>query len=83
MARTVMLALLMLVVAAGIASACPSCKETVAGDNAGLAAGLSYSVLGMMSMPFLLVALVAGIVVRAYRRTRFACDGNGNGDEPI
>ena len=50
-ARAIVVPLLLLILMAGAVSACPSCKETVAGANNGLATGLSYSVLGMMSMP--------------------------------
>jgi hypothetical protein len=78
-ARVGVIVLVMIFQFITVASACPSCKETVAGDNAGLASGLSYSVLGMMSMPFLLVTLVAGIIIRAYRHRRTVIDG----DEPI
>jgi hypothetical protein len=49
--------------------ACPACNEAVSQQpTEGLGEGLSYSVIGMMSMPFLLFATVAGIVIRAYMK---------------
>ena len=69
-ARALAVTLLMLLTTVEWALACPSCKETIAGDNGGLAEGFSYSVLGMVSMPFLLFAIVGGIVAMAYRRAR-------------
>jgi hypothetical protein len=49
--------------------ACPACNEAVSQQPTdGLGEGLSYSVLGMMSMPFLLFATVAGIIIRAYMK---------------
>jgi hypothetical protein len=42
---------------AAVAEACPNCKETLAGDPAqqGLARGIYYSILFMMSMPFFIL----------------------------
>lgn len=51
----------------GDAVGCPSCGKDIA-QNPGLADGLNYSILGMMSMPFLLFGTVAGLFYRAYRR---------------
>lgn len=50
-------------------AACPSCKETV-GEQSGmtLGAGLSFTVYGMIAMVFGVVATVASVIVRAYRR---------------
>lgn len=46
--------LAILLVVATLAHACPNCKETLGGDPAqqGLAKGIYYSILFMMSMPF-------------------------------
>ncbi len=56
--------------------ACPGCTEEIAKpETAGLADGLSYTVVGMVSMPFLLFAVVGGIVFQAYRkRNRSSAD---------
>lgn len=52
-------------------SACPFCSETVAQQkSAGLAQGLSYSVIGLASMPFVLFGTVATVIYRAFRRHR-------------
>ena len=46
--------LLVVLCVVALAEACPNCKETLAGDPAqqGLAKGIYYSILFMMSMPF-------------------------------
>ena len=46
----------MVAVAAACANACPNCQETIATDPAqqNLAKGIYYSILFMMSMPFLI-----------------------------
>jgi hypothetical protein len=40
--------------AADVASACPSCKENLAHNGQNLARGFYYSILFMLSMPFLI-----------------------------
>jgi hypothetical protein len=40
--------------AADIASACPTCKENLAHNGQNLARGFYYSILFMLSMPFLI-----------------------------
>lgn len=49
-----LLSLAIVVIIATLAHACPNCKETLGGDPAqqGLAKGIYYSILFMMSMPF-------------------------------
>ena len=52
-----------------LASACPACKETVRGQaEGGLSAGFNATVFGLIGMVFGLVATVAAVIVRAYRR---------------
>jgi hypothetical protein len=52
-----------------LAEACPACKETVRGQaGSELSAGFNYTVFGLIGMVFGLVATVAGVIVRAYRR---------------
>ena len=50
------------------AEACPNCKENLAGDptSEGLAQGFYYSILFMVSMPFLTELLEAGVDIREY-----------------
>lgn len=57
------------VLAPAAATACPNCKEAVAEqDEQGLADGFNYTVLGMVSLPFLVVGTVAAVTIRAYTR---------------
>ncbi len=50
-------ALLLLCCLAGIAEACPTCKEQIAGDPAAynIARGYAWSIVFMLSMPFLIL----------------------------
>lgn len=50
--------------------ACPNCKETLAGDPAqqGLAKGIYYSILFMMSMPFLIFGSLCAYFYYLVRR---------------
>jgi hypothetical protein len=53
------------------ASACPNCKEAVAaqpGEAARLKNGYYYSIIFMVSMPFLLLGTGTLLVVRAVKR---------------
>ena len=55
--------------AVGTAAACPSCKLALDTSDRWQSA-FNASVLFMMSMPFAVVAVVAGAVYRAHRRKR-------------
>jgi hypothetical protein len=65
---------LTLVLSTGLANgvqACPNCKDALAnqtGDAARLKDGYTYSILFMMSMPFVLLGTGAFFVYRAVRR---------------
>ena len=48
------LAVALLLIAADGASACPTCKENLAHNGQNLARGFYYSILFMVSMPFLI-----------------------------
>ena len=48
------LAVALLLIAADVASACPTCKENLAHNGQNLARGFYYSILFMVSMPFLI-----------------------------
>jgi hypothetical protein len=65
----VTMAVIVIVASAGPAIGCPSCGKDIA-QNKGLADGLNYTILGMMSMPFLLFGTMVGVFYRAYRRYR-------------
>ena len=57
MKHTWLLSLALVLLLAALAEACPNCKETLATDPAkqGLARGIYYSILFMMSMPFFIL----------------------------
>jgi hypothetical protein len=54
--RTAGLALALVLLVASFSAACPTCKDNLAHDpaSANLARGLYYSILFMISMPFLI-----------------------------
>ena len=62
---------IVLCLAAG-AWACPTCSEGVADSpqGQGLAAGLYYSILFMMSMPFLVLGTLGTVAYRSVRRAQ-------------
>src|SRR5262245_49153265 len=67
--------LVMVMLLAGIAAACPTCGEGIAqSDPQGqsLAAGMYYSILFMMSMPYVILATVGCVFYFHIRRARLA-----------
>lgn len=54
------------------ASACPTCKEDLANNpqGRGLAAGFYYSILFMMSMPFLILGTLGTVAYRSVKRAQ-------------
>lgn len=65
------LALFAALLATPPATACPSCKEAVASQDASavrLSSGFSYSILLMIAMPMTLLGAGAVALVRASRR---------------
>jgi hypothetical protein len=57
--------------AADVAWACPTCKEALAsagGDNPNLVRGFFWSILFMMSMPFLLIGIFSTVMYRAVKK---------------
>lgn len=65
---------------AGVAEACPNCKNAIAEDAAGggatgdMARGFYYSILFMMSMPFLLIGSFTSIMYVQVRKARRAAE---------
>lgn len=55
--------------ASSIATACPSCRNALDGDESqgDLARGIYYSILFMMSMPFAIVGTFAALAYRAVK----------------
>jgi p-aminobenzoyl-glutamate transporter AbgT len=56
--------------AAHVASACPSCQTALGAEEAhgDLARGIYYSILFMMSMPFAIVGAFGGLAYRSIKR---------------
>lgn len=55
------------VIGSAMAAACPSCVDNVAAANAGTARGFGASIIGLLSLPMLLVGGIALAVVRSQR----------------
>jgi Na+-driven multidrug efflux pump len=78
MQRVVLRTVLLLAVAATLgclassAWACPSCGDGIAGSpqGRGLASGLYYSIIFMMSMPFIVFGTVGTVFYRSVRRAQ-------------
>jgi hypothetical protein len=69
----VWLPLLVVVLFAGVAAACPTCKDGLAQNDPqgrSLAAGFFYSILFMMSMPFVIVTTFGCFAYRAVKRAK-------------
>ena len=70
--QPVLLALMLVLVLAAAAQACPMCAEAVGNqsgsDSSGMVSGYFWSILFMMSMPFALFGGFTALVVRAYRK---------------
>jgi uncharacterized membrane protein len=67
----IILALVLLI--ASVAAACPTCKEGLAQNDPqgqSLAAGYYYSILFMMSMPYLLLCTFASAAYYSIRRAQ-------------
>ena len=81
-AVTVVLVLLL----ASVAAACPTCKDGLAQNDPqgrSLAAGISYSILFMMSMPYLVLATFGSCAYLSIRRAQKAKESlEGGTDQP-
>ena len=90
---TLVVALALLVGLAGMADACPGCKDSVAeagviapdggpgGPTPGLPVGFNYSIYAMLGGLFAVLGMVAGIVVKGVRSADR--DRNGPGGFPL
>jgi hypothetical protein len=69
---TASLALGLVLALAGVAAACPTCKDTLAHDPAAsnLARGIYYSILFMISMPFVIFGSLCGYFYWEVSRAR-------------
>jgi len=81
-AVTVVLVLLL----ASVAAACPTCKDGLAQNDPqgrSLAAGISYSIIFMMSMPYIVLATFGSCAYLSIRRAQKAKDALAGGpDQP-
>ena len=71
MRRSIGLSLLILLVLGTVALGCPNCREAVANQSAeaaGQAHGFAWSILFMISMPFLLLTIGCCTLVSYFRR---------------
>lgn len=48
--------------------ACPSCKENLSANGAGLAQGYNWSIFLMLGVTFTVVGVIAGTLIRAQRK---------------
>jgi hypothetical protein len=74
----IILALVLMI--ASVAAACPTCKEGLAQNDPqgqSLAAGYYYSILFMMSMPYLLLCTFGSVAYYSIRRARQQPPGSG------
>ena len=69
----VLIALAFVLIFCVAADACPSCKNALAEsdpENGNIAAGYFYSILFMMSMPFLIITVFGSYVYREFKRAK-------------
>ena len=70
--RRTLASLVVLVIIASPAFGCPTCKEGLVGANAGnLVRGYEWSIIFMMSAPFLILAGIGGYFYYEIRRARW------------
>jgi uncharacterized membrane protein len=80
--------LALVAVLATVASACPTCSEGLAGGDPhhqSIAAGFYYSILFMMSMPYILLGSLGCLAYVSIRRAKLgqdAADGAGDAGPP-
>src|SRR4051795_5171350 len=72
--------LLVMTLAAGVATACPTCKESLAHDpaSASLVRGYAYSILFMLSMPPLILGGLSAYFYWEVRRAKLRQAGESD-----
>ena len=83
--RTSLIAVALVVVLTAVASACPTCKEGVdASDpnHQSLAAGFYYSILFMMSMPYILLGTLGFVAYNSVKKAKLNQAADDVGDGP-
>jgi hypothetical protein len=74
-AKITSLALCLVMLLAAVAAACPTCGDGIGQSDPhgkSLAAGLYYSIIFMMSMPYLILATLGCVAYLSVRRARLA-----------
>jgi hypothetical protein len=77
------MAVALVLMIASVAAACPTCKEGLAQNDPqgrSLAAGISYSILFMMSMPYIVLGTFGGLAYLSIRRARLSQEALANVD---
>ena len=77
------LALLIVALSADLASACPTCREGLAENDPhgqSMAAGYYYSILFMMSMPFIILTTFGSFCYRSVKRAQAERDAAQTAD---
>jgi heme/copper-type cytochrome/quinol oxidase subunit 2 len=79
------LAVLLLLAGNAWVQACPNCRDAMAGDpaQAGLVRGLFWSILFMLSMPFLILGGLSSYFYWEVRRARRAAWAAAAGESPL
>ena len=70
-----LIAMLLVAVTAQLAAACPTCKDGIAQNDPtqqAMAAGYFYSILFMMSMPFVILGTFGSYAYFSIRKARLA-----------
>ena len=71
---------------ASVAAACPTCKDGLAQNDPhgqSIAAGYYYSILFMMSMPYIVLGSIGSLAYFSIRRARAAAQREGELAAPI
>ena len=63
------------------AAACPFCKEALGSSGGDLVNGFFYSILFMLSMPFLIASTFGGCMYLAVRRARQKAEADKSEDK--
>ena len=69
-ARTTVFSLLIALIFASVVHACPTCKEAVSENGGNLVQGYFWSIIFMMSMPFIILASLSTMFYLDVRRAR-------------
>jgi len=83
--RSLVMAICFVVMACGVVHACPTCSEGLAQadpHHQSVAAGICYSVMFMMSMPYLILATFCSMAYLSIKRAREQ-QALENGDDQV